>query len=153
RQHRIERGHRVLKHHRYATPTQIAQLRFVHRQHVRAVEQDAAAVNDRILRQQAERSERQRGFPRAALADNADDAAARDVEGDIAERMHRSARGKEMDGEPRDGEDAARGNHPTRRSFGSSMSRKDSPRKVKPSVVMMSGMPPATTIQGASKIK
>ena len=45
-----------------------------------------------------------------------------------------------------------RRSHRSSRSFGSKMSRKDSPRNVKPSVVRISGMPPATISQGVLRI-
>src|SRR5262249_60852906 len=106
-----------------------------------------------VPREQPHRRQRQRRLARAALADDADDAAARHLERHAAQRMHEAARRLEIDAEILDRKDAGCRHHTIRRSFGSNMSRRDSPRKVKPSVVMMSGMPPATTIQGASRMK
>ena len=112
-----------------------------------------AAGDRRIAGQQPHDGERQCRFARAAFADDADDlrrAAPSTVTlrsawtGPcwVSKRIDRS----------RDVEDAL----PVIRSAaacGSSMSRRDSPRKVKPSVVMISGMPPATTIHGASRMR
>ena len=69
-----------------------------------------------------------------------------------AEGLHRAPRRGELDGEIADLQDRLRRDRQFRLSLGSKASRRASPRNVKPSVVTISGMPPAITSQGVSRM-
>ena len=74
-------------------PRRSRSSRGVQLQHVAAVEQSTRPPRDRrVVRQQADGRQSQGRFSGAALADDADDAAARNGQADIAQRMDRPAR-------------------------------------------------------------
>ena len=124
-------------------PRKVAEFGIVQLQQVAAVEVDpAAARSSRCSASRPMVARARVDFPGTALADHADDAAARNRQADIAQGMDRPARGSKINGQILDLEQRRRGGHQTMRlSLGSSMSRRHSPRKVKPSVVRISGMP------------
>ena len=71
RQHRIERGHRVLEHHRERTAAQLAQAFAVEAHEILAVEHHAAGQHG-LLRQQLQDRPRQHGLAAAGFADDAE---------------------------------------------------------------------------------
>ena len=99
REHRVERGHRVLKDHRDAIAAQAPQLALAELQDVAAVESDLAAADLGIVREQPHHGGDQRGLAAAALPDQPDDLAARHGEIDMPQRMHPPARREEIDRE------------------------------------------------------
>ena len=148
RQHRVERRHRVLEHHRDRSPRNAAQLVLGQASADRGRRSGPRPPSIAALAgKQADHAETRVDLPRAALADDADDAAARHVEIDVAQRVHPPARRREVDAEVADVEERSPRAQARACSLGSNTSRRASPRKVKPSVVRISGMPPAITSQ------
>ena len=154
RQHGIERRHRVLEHHGDAAPAQVAEFGGAQLQQVAAVEQSIRPpVIVALFCNRPMVASARVDFPEPLSPTTPTMLPRGHGQADIAQRMDRPARGPEFDGEILDLQQRRGGHQTIRRSLGSSMSRRHSPRKVKPSVVMISGMPAATTIQGASRIR
>ena len=143
REHRIERGHRILEDHGDPRAAQPPHLLRAERQQVFAFQHDAAGDVDGIFGQQAEQRQRQRRLAAAAFADDPDDASPADRQADVAQRMDGALRRREIDREILDLDERSSA-HGSRLSFGSIASRRLSPNSVKPSVASVS-MPPATS--------
>ena len=153
-EHRVERGHRILEHHRYPLAADCAHCRGRRLQQVLPFEAHFPRRDARVLREQAHHRARERRLSRAALTDHAHHRSGGDVEVDVPQRLERAPRGGELHVQAahlQHGALPARGAgtaHTSFRSFGSNTSRRLSPRKVKPRVVMMTGSPPAMAGQG-----
>ena len=147
----VERRHRVLEDHGDAVAAQSAHGLRVELQEIGAGKRNAAALDPRIGRHEAEDRLDQARFAAAAFPDDADDLARRHLQGDIAERVQRPALGAIGEIEMLD-QECWRAHHRLPERLGSKVSRSASPRKVKPRVVMMMGSPPAMTGQGDSRI-
>src|SRR5690606_32986616 len=141
--------HRVLEDDGDFLAAERAQLVLAQLQEVAAGEVDLAAADIGIAGEQPEYRPEHGALARPALADDAEDPVLRDGEAHVAQRLDRPARRPEIDREPPYVDERLA--HP-RLSFGSKTSRSASPRKVKPSVVSTSGMPPAITGHGVSRI-
>ena len=154
RKHRVVRLHGILKDHRDVTAPQHPHVGFGQAQQVASVEIDGAPGHLGIGRQQADDGRDQRRLAAAALSHQTDDPAARNVDVDLPQGVQDPATGAVVHGKIPDAQQGVvhRRSHRSSRSFGSKMSRKDSPRNVKPSVVRISGMPPATISQGVLRI-
>ena len=148
---RIERGHRILEHHRDGRAAQRAHPGLGQARDVMPADADRAARHPSALRQKADERERQGRLARAAFADHAQDLPGVQVKRNVPQREDGVTGRPEGHGKPFDAGDDPTHVRPLR--FGSSRSLSASPRKVKPSVARMIGRPPAKTIQGASRIE
>jgi hypothetical protein len=95
-QHRIERRHRVLEHHRDAVAAQRAQLIRAHREHVAPLEGDFPPDDPGGLLQQPHQRERRDALAGTRLADNAQRLAGRDRERDAIDGAHDAGIGEEL---------------------------------------------------------
>jgi len=77
---RIERRHRLLKHHGNAASPQVAPAVFIEREQVSAFEGDLAAFGGHVVRQQAHQRVGAHRLARAGFADHADDFAGGEIE-------------------------------------------------------------------------
>ncbi|KTT88714.1 hypothetical protein NS44R_15085, partial [Mammaliicoccus sciuri] len=95
-QHRVERGHRILKHHRQRAAAQLAQ--FLRRQlgQILSAEHHPAG-QFRLLGQQLQDGARQHGLAAAGFADNAERPAGADGEIDMIHRPQIAARRRQVD--------------------------------------------------------
>ena len=152
RHHGVQGGHGVLEDHGDPRPADVAQSRVRQPQDVRPLEANRAGADPGVAGEQPQDRGGQRGLPAAAFADHADDASRRHGEVHVPEGLHRAPRRGELDGEIADLQDGLRRDRQFRLSLGSKASRRASPRNVKPSVVTISGMPPAITSQGVSRM-
>ncbi len=96
RQHRIERGHRVLEHDRQRAAAQLAQFLRRELQQVLPVEHHAAGELC-LLRQQLQDRPRQHGLAAAGFADDAERLAGADGEVDPIHRAQIAARRRQVD--------------------------------------------------------
>ena len=97
REHRVERGHRLLEHHRHASAANLAHRLFVERDEVVSVEVDLAAGLDSAGRaDEAEQRERGDRFSAARFADEPDRLAGADVEADAVHRAGDAVLGVEV---------------------------------------------------------
>src|SRR5436190_8985384 len=141
---RIQRGHRILEHHRDLGPADVPQLLLRHLQQILAVEVRLAS-NDlaRGLRDEPEDRHRADALARAGLADDAEGLAGIDVVGDPVDRLNDAVFGRELHREIPDREDrfSSQGSRlprippvwryaRTRRWVGSKASRRPSPMKL-----------------------
>ena len=129
---RVERRHRLLEHHADVVAAQRAHLVFGGAENVDAVEADAAGSARRI-RQQAHHGQRRHRLAGAGFADQAHHLARPDREIDAAEDRRLADRHRK----PFDLQQA----HRARLSFGSSVSERPSPRRLRPSTVRMMAKP------------
>ena len=139
RQHRVERGHRVLEDHRDLAAADRAQLLVVQREQVAAVEHRRAARDAAVAREDPEQRERGDALAAARLADDPERLARRDVERDPVDRVDEPALGAEVDVQVVDDEEGLSSHGLC--SFGSSASRRPSPIRLKPSTEMMIATP------------
>ena len=95
-QHRRLRGHRVLEHHRDLLAPHVHHGGLAQPEHVPAVEDRGAALDDRIGGEQPGEGPDHGALARAALADDADDLAPGNGERHVAQGMHAPARGAEV---------------------------------------------------------
>ena len=152
---RIEGGHRVLENHRDLLAAQVAQFVIGHAQNVGTLERHGAAVDDSVGGQEPQQRVDKRRLAAAGFADDADNLVLGHRQVDVAQGPHGAAQGPVADRQVADLEDVVVAATAAHRSFnimGSKTSRNASPRKVKPSVVRFSGMPPAATIHGVSRM-
>jgi hypothetical protein len=105
--HRIQRGHRLLEHHRHPCAAQRLQSRLGGRQQVLAGEQDLAAGRAKIRRKQAHRRMRDDGLARTGFADEAHDFAGIHGEADAGDRVRAIRTGGQRDGEILHGKDGS----------------------------------------------
>jgi hypothetical protein len=86
RDHRVQRGQRVLEDHGHPAAAQVAQLAAAHGEQVLAVQVGAAAQLDALAGQQPHQGERGDRLAAARLAHQAHDLALVDLEGDTVDR-------------------------------------------------------------------
>ncbi len=140
----IERRHRLLKDHRHARATQLAQPGLVGGQDVLAFEQDFARSRLQRLGEQAHHREGDDRLARARFADEADDLARIDGEVHLLDGVDAVPAGWQGDAEVADFEDWLLGccRHQTfLLIFGSSVSRRPSPMMLMASTVKARKMP------------
>ena len=106
-QHRIERRHRVLEHHRDLAAAQAAHLVLAHGDDVAAAKDDLAAGDPALVLQQP--NDRQRGdaLARARFADDAERLAGHHLEAHAVDGADRAGVGVEIRPQVSDLEDAA----------------------------------------------
>ena len=97
RQHRVQRGHRVLEDHRDLAAADRAQLLVRQREQVAAAEHRRALRDAAVARQDPEQRERGDALAAARLADDAERLAGRDVEGDPVDGVDEPALRPEPD--------------------------------------------------------
>ena len=96
-EHRIERGHRLLKHHGHARAADIAHGFFADLRQVLAVEQDFAACLDAPRRpNETEQGQRGHGLSAAGFADEPDRFSGVDLEADAVHRSGDAILGVEV---------------------------------------------------------
>ena len=97
RQHRIERGHRLLEHHGDVLAADLADFLIVQLEKVPALEANAAA-DDAAGRigDQPQNRERADGFAASGLADDGDRLALTDIIADAVDRLDHTGRGEEV---------------------------------------------------------
>src|SRR5205809_93997 len=95
-QHRIERHHRVLEDHGDAVAADLAQLLLGLADQILAMQADLALDDAAWGVDQAQHREAGDRLARAGLADEAEDAAAADREGDAVHRLDHAAAREEM---------------------------------------------------------
>ena len=106
RQHRIERGHRLLEDHGDLGAAHLAHLALAERRQFAAAERDAAAGNPRHrLGQKPHDRKRRHRLAGARLAGDAQRLAGGDVEGDVVDDRAPAARRRNLGREAADGED------------------------------------------------
>ena len=104
-EHRIERAHRILEDHGHACAADLARLRFAQRQEIGAVEGHRIGGDlAGRLGNQAHDRQRRHALAAAAFADQAQDLAFLEVEGDTVDRAHRAAVGGEPGSQVADAE-------------------------------------------------
>jgi hypothetical protein len=96
---RYLRGHGVLEHHRDLLSAEAAQVVLGVAEHVLAVEQDLAALDDRIACQEARNGPDHRALARSAFPYDAQDLLLGHADIDVAQRMDPPARRFEVDAE------------------------------------------------------
>ena len=101
-QHRIERGHRILEHHRQRAAAQFAQFLRREPHQILAVEHHPAGEFC-LLRQQLQDRARQHGLAATGFADDAERAAGADREIDMIHRAQIAARRRQIDRDVLDG--------------------------------------------------
>jgi hypothetical protein len=101
-QDRIERGHRVLEHHRQRPAAQLAQAFGIERHQILPVEHHAAGQFG-FLRQQLQDGARQHGLAATGFADHAERLAGPDFQVDLVHGAKIAARGRQIDRYPLDG--------------------------------------------------
>ena len=106
-QHRVERGHRILKHHRERAAAQLAQRLGRKPRQILPVEPHAAGESC-LLRQQLQDRTRQHGLAAAGFADNAEGLSGRDAEIDLIHRAKIAARRRQIDRDALDGQQRRR---------------------------------------------
>ena len=158
REQRVQRGHRVLQDHGDALAAHVAHLGVGFLQQVLALEQHPAAGDPRRRRQQAQDGERQRALARTGLADDAQRLAGVDAQRDLVDRAHdpRAPRRDIVGGEVLELEQRAGAHRVTSicgghgiaaqswRSWGSSLTRSQSPRRFAESTISMMQTPGST---------
>ena len=107
-QHRIERRHRVLEHHRERPAAQLAQLLRRQLQQVLPVEHHAAGELC-LLRQQLQDRARQHGLAATGFADDAERPPGADGEVDMIDRAQIAARRRQIDRDILDGKQRSLG--------------------------------------------
>ena len=106
RHHRVEGGERILQDQADAAAADAAQRALIGRQQILAEEVGAAGDDARRrYAQQTQHGEHRDGFPRAAFADDCENLALVDVEGDIVHHAQRAMTALEGDGQVFDGEE------------------------------------------------
>src|SRR5215203_4202063 len=118
---RVERGHRVLKDHRYLRPPDVEHALLGKLEEVLALEDDLAAPYYGVrLGVQAHDAPRRDRLPRPRLADDCERLAPPEVEGRAAHGLDLAGVGAEGDAEVVDAKDglAVRGRHATASSSG-----------------------------------
>ena len=108
-QHRVERGHRILKDHRDLATPNIAQLLLAHLQQIASAE-DCLALHDptRRLRDQPEDGELADALARTRLADDPERLAGVDIVGDVVDGVDDAVVGRELDDEVAERQDGLR---------------------------------------------
>jgi hypothetical protein len=91
-QHRVERGHRLLEHHRHLAPAQRAALARRQRQQVDAAQPDRAGLDARRLGQQPHHRQRRDTLAAAGFPGHAHHLAALHAQAHPVDRAHRTAR-------------------------------------------------------------
>ena len=138
-EHRIERQQRILRNEADPAGTDaVVQLGFGEGQQVLALEPDLAGIDRRRARQDAHDRADQRGLPAARFAHHTQDAAALQGESDIVEDLGLALVGADRHLEAAHAEDR---DHRDRRIRGSTMSRRPSPRRLKPITVIRIARP------------
>ena len=161
---RIERGHRLLEHHRDGVAADAAHLGFGKPDQLAAVQPDAAFDPPGRVRHQAHDGERRHALAAAGFADHAEDFAARERPAHIVDRAHDAVGRVECGAQVLDREhlcgrsrrtDRRRGDgivpHSRFAKRGSSMSRRPSPIRLMASTVTARTRPGVKMIQGASR--
>ena len=97
REHRVERGHRVLEDHRDLAAADRAQLLVVQREQVAAAEHRRAARDATVPREDPEQGERGDALAAARLADDPERLAGSDVERDPVDGVDEPPLGAELD--------------------------------------------------------
>ena len=108
RQHRVQRGHRILEHDRQRPAAQLAQFLRRELQQVLPVEHHAAGELC-LLRQQLQDRPRQHGLAAAGFADDAERLAGANGEVHPIHRAQIAARGRQVDGDVLDGKQGISG--------------------------------------------
>ena len=151
-QHRIERGHRFLKDHPDLTPAQALHFGLGGRDKVGLAIENHRPAKDtpaRIVDQPVDRHCRD-GFAGPALPDDGDGFAGVKVEADAMNDLRLMSLHPETDGQILDRQ-KRHGAAPC--DLGSKMSRKASPRRLKPNTASMMTMAGKISIQGAISIR
>ena len=144
---RIERGHRLLEHHRDVLGADTVHLAGVERHEVAALIEDLARDDlARRHRDQLQHRHRRDGLAAAGFADHAERLAAFDRKVDAVDRLHYAVVGREMRSQAPDFEQRRR-HHITLR--GSSASRSPSPMKLMVSTVRKIAAPGKSAQCGA----
>src|SRR5262252_7160520 len=122
RQHRVERGQRVLEHHGDRAAAQPAQRLGIEPGEVPAVEHHAAA-NPRTARRELQNGARQHGLAAAGFADDAEGMAGFETEIDLIDRAQATARSGQIDRKLLDREEGRAGHNAPGRGSVSARSR------------------------------
>ena len=141
RQHGVERGHRLLEDHRHAVASQGAQALGRSGEQILTFQPDRSRHGLQHFRQQSHHRECRNRLSRAGLADHADDLPPADAERDVLDRMRPVAAARQRDGEARDLQHRIRFDAHRPAIFGSSVSRRPSPRMFTASTVSPRKMP------------
>ncbi len=148
REHRVERGHGLLKDHRDLFAAHVQQLPFRHREQV-ALPPQHAPLDAAGRPHQADHRAQGHALARTGFADQAEDLAGPDLEVDAVDRAHRAGTRRKGRGEPLDRErDAgvfARRERAAAHRCGLKRSATPSPTRLKPS--------PVTTMARPGKIE
>src|SRR4029079_18389805 len=134
---RIERGHRFLEDHRHARRPQLAQAGFVRARDVFIQQRNRSGSNRQPLGQQAHHALRDHRFSRPRFAHQADDFALADREGRLRHGLRAFAAWRERDAQALYVKDV----HTRFAIFGSSVSRRPSPRMLTASTVAARNAP------------
>ena len=149
-QHRIERGHRLLKNHRQFVAAQMAHLLFGQGQQVVAAEQDLAFGVAVGLRQQAHGRQSGDAFARTRFTHHRDGFTRADIEGQVLDHRAPFAIHPERGGQIADRQQRLRGHrraHASPFNFGSMASRNPSPNRLSAKTTIKIAVPGASTSQ------
>src|SRR6056297_1325613 len=142
RMQRVERGHRVLKHHRNLAPAHLAQLGFTGSDKVLAIQQYFARFDlSRAVDQPEDRKSDHR-LSATGLAHEAHHLALPDLETHAVHRLYRSGKSVKMGAQVTHGQKRLIGHF----SLGFSSSRRKSPKRLMPKTSIMIATPGNTEV-------
>ncbi len=151
---RIERRHRLLKHHGDAAAAQVAPAVLVEPEQIVALEDDLAGFGRDTVGQQAHQRMRAHRFAGTGFADHADDLAGHQIERNAIDRVRPFAarRQRDLQVPDRDGWDLRHLSVHSCASRGLSASLRPSPIRLRPSTEIRMAMPGNTVIHHACRI-
>ena len=149
REHRVQRGHRLLEDHGDPVAADRTHRRLVEAEQIAALEAHRAVDDAADLgRQQPQDRQRGDALAAAGFADDAERLAGIDREADAVDGARDAVLGEEMRLEPVDGEDRLH-RYIRRASRGSSRSRSPSPTRLTASTTIARQMPGKKIVHGA----